>query len=148
MIAICSTPARIGSCLLRMGRAAPFDGDLDDYRDLVLAQRSLNDKKVDDRKDGVQDTPVRRADLRRAAAHRRVALAPLRRRVAAAEARSRACRLRSNVLMPCWRKRSCLQASQARLWRWPKCALRMWRVLASAEEDWLTASAALKQETT
>ena len=134
--------------LVADGKAAPFDGDLDDYRDFVLAQRSLNDKKVDDRKDGVQDTPVRRADLRRAAAHRRVALAPLRRRVAAAEAEIT--RLQAQI------KRIDAMLAQAELFAsepgkavaLAKMRAENVRVLASAEEDWLTASAALEQETT
>jgi ATP-binding cassette subfamily F protein 3 len=70
--------------LVADGRVAPFDGDLDDYRRLILSERGANGRNTDRRESG----PLRagRADIRRAAAEKRVELAPLRRRIADAEA--------------------------------------------------------------
>jgi ATP-binding cassette subfamily F protein 3 len=70
--------------LVTDGRVAPFDGDLDDYRRLILSERGANGRNTDRRGSG----PPRagRADIRRAAAEKRVELAPLRRRIADAEA--------------------------------------------------------------
>ena len=64
--------------LVANGQVVPFDGDLDDYQQLVLTQRGANGTNAESRG---QRGPSRlgRADLRRAAAEKRVALAPLRR---------------------------------------------------------------------
>jgi ATP-binding cassette, subfamily F, member 3 len=55
----------------------PFDGDLDDYRRLVLG----GDPKAASERNGFTEARVSRADLRRSAAERRSELAPLRRRI-------------------------------------------------------------------
>ncbi len=70
--------------LVAEGQAIPFDGDLEDYRRRVLSERGDGV----DRADGARKETARvgRADLRRAAAEKRIELAPLRRRVAQAEA--------------------------------------------------------------
>ena len=71
--------------LVADGEAAPFDGDLDDYRKLVLAERGASRKSAD--RGTASDRPrAGRADIRRAAAEKRIELAPLRRRIAEAEA--------------------------------------------------------------
>ena len=66
--------------LVSGGQVTPFDGDLDDYRALVLGERRTQ-------KDGRVRRPLRpRRHQRRAAAQLRNELAPLRRRIADAEA--------------------------------------------------------------
>jgi ATP-binding cassette subfamily F protein 3 len=65
------------------GTVKPFDGDMDDYRKLVLSGEL--DGPVQ-RSDKAQAT-ASRTDERRAAAERRVALAPLRKKLEALEAR-------------------------------------------------------------
>jgi ATP-binding cassette subfamily F protein 3 len=62
--------------------AAPFDGDLDDYRALVLGRTRADDGE----RAGKPDAPRPRSDARRAAAERRAELAPLKRRITAVEA--------------------------------------------------------------
>ncbi|MGB0499095.1 MAG: ABC-F family ATP-binding cassette domain-containing protein, partial [Rubricella sp.] len=65
--------------LVKDGRVAPFDGDMDDYRKLLLAERG-----------GPQATashPNERKEARRSAAERRRQVAPLREELAKAEAR-------------------------------------------------------------
>jgi ATP-binding cassette subfamily F protein 3 len=70
--------------LVAGGAVTPFDGDLDDYQRQVLSERGSgsSDAPAKDR------TPQRtsRSDQRRAAAEKRVELAPLRRRIGDAEA--------------------------------------------------------------
>jgi len=62
--------------------AAPFDGDLDDYRALVLGRTRTDDGE----RAGKPDAPRPRSEARRAAAERRAELAPLKRRITAVEA--------------------------------------------------------------
>jgi ATP-binding cassette subfamily F protein 3 len=128
--------------LVADGAVAPFDGDLDDYRKLVLsarggnksAQRVLNDS-------GAQRVDTR-ADIRRAAAEKRVALAPLRRRITAAE--TAVARHTAEIA------RIDRELAAAGLFaRDPARAAALAKVrsdhgaaLAAAEEDWLAASAA------
>ena len=68
--------------LVQNGGVAPFEGDLDDYRRLVLATAN------DEGQDGASKSDERRsrAETRRAAAERRAELAPLKRRITALEA--------------------------------------------------------------
>ena len=70
--------------LVSGGTVKPFDGDMDDYRQLVLSGGLDPDQRRDHRQQAASSS---RTDERRAAAERRVALAPLRRRLDAAEAR-------------------------------------------------------------
>ncbi len=67
--------------LVADGTVAPFDGDLDDYRALVLART----RDVDGDRTQLEARPSR-SEARRAAAERRAELAPLKRRIAALEA--------------------------------------------------------------
>jgi ATP-binding cassette, subfamily F, member 3 len=69
--------------LVSGGTVKPFDGDMDDYKRLVLAGEL--DPAPD--RGGKSQATVSRTDERRAAAERRVALAPLRRKLDALEAR-------------------------------------------------------------
>jgi ATP-binding cassette subfamily F protein 3 len=63
--------------LVANGEVNPFDGDLDDYRRLVLG----GDPKGATERNGFTEARVSRADQRRAAAEKRGELAPLRRRI-------------------------------------------------------------------
>src|SRR5262249_30419975 len=67
--------------LVADGTVAPFDGDLDDYRTLVLART----RDADGERTRPEARPSR-SEARRAAAERRAELAPLKRRIAALEA--------------------------------------------------------------
>lgn len=70
--------------LVADGVVAPFDGDLDDYRRLVLNVRG-DDTGEPGRATESGPPRASRADLRRAAAEKRIELTPLRRRLADAE---------------------------------------------------------------
>src|SRR5262249_28095813 len=63
--------------LVSDGTVAPYDGDLDDYRRVVLGREA--------RTNGERDARVSRTDLRRAAAEKREELKPLKRRINVAE---------------------------------------------------------------
>jgi ATP-binding cassette subfamily F protein 3 len=64
------------------GSVKPFDGDMDDYRRLVLSGALEQAVQT-----GSPDDKTSRSDDRRAAAERRLALAPLKKRLDAIEAR-------------------------------------------------------------
>jgi ATP-binding cassette subfamily F protein 3 len=66
--------------LVAGGTVAPFDGDLDDYRALVLSRA-----RDETERDGKPVDRPSRSEARRAAAERRAELAPLKRRIAALE---------------------------------------------------------------
>jgi ATP-binding cassette subfamily F protein 3 len=69
--------------LVGNGAVTPFDGDLDDYRRFVLSDRGDD---TGARKQSSEMAPrASRAELRRAAAEKRIELTPLRRRLADAE---------------------------------------------------------------
>jgi ATP-binding cassette subfamily F protein 3 len=138
--------------LVADGQALPFDGDLDDYRRLVLAERvdksterALGDTESAEHVLGDNRAPrAGRAHLRRAAAEKRIELAPLRRRIAAAEAA--VTRLTAEIA------RIDATLAEAGLFaRDPEKAAALAKAradhvtaLAAAEEDWLVASAELE----
>jgi ATP-binding cassette subfamily F protein 3 len=69
--------------LVSGGTVKPFEGDMDDYRQLVLSGGLDSSTQRDDR----PQAAASRTDERRAAAERRVALAPLRKKLEATEGR-------------------------------------------------------------
>jgi ATP-binding cassette subfamily F protein 3 len=141
-----------GAAIVADGQALPFDGDLDDYRRLVLAERvdkstdrALGDNESAEHVLGDNRAPrAGRAHLRRAAAEKRIELAPLRRRIAAAEAA--VTRLTAEIA------RIDATLAEAGLFaRDPEKAATLAKAradhvnaLATAEEDWLAASAELE----
>jgi ATP-binding cassette subfamily F protein 3 len=135
----------IAACAERLvlvadGRAVPYDGDLDDYRSRVLAERGAPGTSTERRKEAAPSR-VGRAHLRRAAAEKRAALAPLRQRIAAAEAAM--ARLNAEI-----GRIDALLAGSGLFGRDPAKAAELAKAraehastLAKAEEDWLEASA-------
>ena len=80
VILISHDPHLIETCVDRLwlvagGRVTPYDGDLDDYRRLLLSERKTQGKKSNN--DGASGSS--RADNRRASAGRRSQLTPLKR---------------------------------------------------------------------
>jgi ATP-binding cassette subfamily F protein 3 len=120
------------------GGVAPFDGDLDDYRRLVLGDRGPNQKP-----DAPKDAASRggRAEVRRAAAQMRIELAPLRKRITHAEAAVKRlteeiARIDAALAQPGLFARDPAKAATLAKARADAAA-----ALARAEDDWLTASA-------
>jgi ATP-binding cassette, subfamily F, member 3 len=126
--------------LVADGQATPFDGDLDDYRSLVLAERNGTGVSAESRKAGSAPRSGR-ADLRRAAAEKRAELAPVRQRIAEAEAAI--VRLNAEI-----GRIDAILAGSGLFARDPAKAAALAKTradhasaLAQAEEDWLEASA-------
>jgi ATP-binding cassette subfamily F protein 3 len=121
----------------------PFDGDLDDYRRLVLATRSRDagDQRV--RAVEAQGRPSR-LDVRRAAAEKRTELAPLRQRIKRAETAverwtQELRRLDAALAAPD------LYANPAKASELAKGRADAARALHIAEADWLAASTDYEQ---
>jgi ATP-binding cassette subfamily F protein 3 len=147
MLLVSHDPALLERCVDRFwlvadGTCRPFDGDLEDYRQLVLAQRrgAAEDKAG-------EGAPVDRRAQRQAAAAARAAAAPLRKAVQEAErevetlTRQRAA-IEGELADPALYQRDAEKATglQIRL-------AEVKRALVAAEERWLQAAAELEQAT-
>jgi ATP-binding cassette subfamily F protein 3 len=121
--------------LVADGTVTPFDGDIEEYQRLTLAERGGNARETD----GPRGPS--RAEQRRAAAERRVELAPLRARIKTAEAAisrtgAELARLDAALAAPNAFHDSGRAAALA------KARAEAARTLAQAEDEWLTASTA------
>jgi ATP-binding cassette, subfamily F, member 3 len=126
--------------LLADSGVAPFDGDLDDYRRLVLAERS-GGKSTPDAK-GAQRVPTnRRTDIRRAAVEKRSVLAPLRRRIAGAEAAVARITAEIARIDAALAESGLFARDPAKAAALAKVRANSVNALAAAEEEWLQASA-------
>ncbi len=69
--------------LVDKGTVTPFDGDMEDYRRLVLGRSDgrSDDEDREERKPRAEEPPVSQKDARREAAQKREALAPLRKKI-------------------------------------------------------------------
>jgi ATP-binding cassette subfamily F protein 3 len=121
--------------LVANGTVAPFDGDLDDYRSLVLGKardESERDAKPTDRPS--------RGEARRAAAERRAELAPLRRRIAALEAEMGKLGKRIGEIDQAMADPKLYERDPARVATLAKERADAAAALAAAEEQWLALS--------
>jgi ATP-binding cassette subfamily F protein 3 len=125
--------------LVASGRVTPFDGDLDDYRRIVLTHRGEGPTAAS--KSRTQ--PVR-SDVRRAAAKKRAQMAPLRQRVAKAEATiaqlTRQLRETDTTLA----EGDLFTRNPARAADLLKTRAQIVGAIAAAEDEWLAASSALE----
>jgi ATP-binding cassette subfamily F protein 3 len=124
--------------LVAGGAVAPFDGDLDDYRRVVLT----------DRRDGKdRDRPTKstsRGDARRAAAQLRTELAPLRRHIADAEARIAQLNGEISAIDTALADATLFVRDPSEAARLAKARANAAAALARAENDWLVASEAVE----
>ena len=132
--------------LVADGTVRPFDGDLDDYRRFVLGDRGIDGKTAE--RTSAPNTGSSRADLRRAAAQMRIELAPLRRRIADAEAAvqrltAEIARIDTTLAEPGLFNRDPGKAAEL-----AKARAEAVRALGRAEDQWLEASAALEAAST
>ena len=122
--------------LVAGGRVTPYDGDLDDYRRLVLSGE----------KAGVAKPPpqIDRGDVRRAAAEKRAETAPLRKRVQEAELKIAQLTRQLGKLDATLGDGSLYASDPARAAELSKTRANVVAAIAQAEEEWLAASSALE----
>jgi ATP-binding cassette subfamily F protein 3 len=126
--------------LVADGTAKPFDGDVDDYRKLLL-ETSVRDDKSAKRETalGAESAMDRRAE-RRSAAKRRSELAPL--RIASKEAERRIAKVQAELDQ--LDRALADPAEAARIPALMKQRGQVERALATAEADWIAAAEALE----
>jgi ATP-binding cassette subfamily F protein 3 len=127
--------------LVAGGTVKPFDGDMEDYRRLVLSGE-LDAGRREDTRSRVEKTS--RSDDRRAAAERRVALAPLRKRLEALEGRIEKltaviAKVDAALADGAYQKDAAKASELARM------RAEAAEALAAAEEEWLSVGAKLEE---
>jgi ATP-binding cassette subfamily F protein 3 len=123
------------------GTVKPFDGDMDDYRQLVLS----GELEPQRRADRPQAAPASRVDERRAAADRRVALAPLRKKLEALEARMAKLTDAIGKVDAALADGSAFQKDPAKASELAKMRAEAAQTLASVEEEWLSVSSEIEE---
>jgi ATP-binding cassette subfamily F protein 3 len=126
--------------LVAGGTVKPFDGDMDDYRRLVLSGEL---EAAPRQRARTRDERASRTDDRRAAAERRVALAPLRKRLEALEGRIEKltgviAKVDAALAEGAFQKDAAKAAELARM------RAEAAEALAAAEEEWLTVGSELE----
>ncbi len=121
--------------LVAGGRVAPFEGDLDDYRKIVLSGEKPNETKP---------PQIDRAEARRAAAEKRAETAPLRKRIADAELKIAQLNRQLGKLDATLSDGALFTTDPARAAELSKTRANVVAAIAQAEEDWLAASSALE----
>ncbi|HEV3371303.1 MAG TPA: ATP-binding cassette domain-containing protein, partial [Xanthobacteraceae bacterium] len=132
--------------LVAEGRVTPFEGDLDEYSNIVLAERGGgkgSDKSADQGRKGT-DAPRGRVEVRRAAAEKRIELAPLRRRITDAEAEVKRLGREIAVIDTALAEPGLFARDPAHAAGLAKARADAASALARAEDDWLEASAAFE----
>jgi ATP-binding cassette subfamily F protein 3 len=122
------------------GTVKPFDGDMDDYRQLVLS----GDLEPDRREDKAQGTTASRTDERRAAAERRVALAPLRKKLDALESRMAKLTDVIGKVDAALADGTAFQKDAAKAMELSRMRAEAAETLASVEEEWLAVSSEIE----
>jgi ATP-binding cassette subfamily F protein 3 len=122
--------------LVAGGRVVPFDGDLDDYRKLVLSGDKPSETKP--------PPQIDRAEVRRAAAEKRAETAPLRKRVNDAEVKIAQLTRQLGKLDTTLGDGTLFASDPARAAELSKTRANVVAAIAQAEEDWLVASSALE----
>jgi ATP-binding cassette, subfamily F, member 3 len=125
--------------LVADGGVVPFDGDLDDYRRMVLKERGGAEETKG--RNAAETTPREgRTNQRRAAAQKRAELAPLRRRIAGLEADLTRLGARIAEIDAALADPKLYHGDAARLTALAKERAETADALAATEVEWLTAS--------
>jgi len=131
--------------LVADSQVVPFDGDLDDYRELVLADRGSPNPAARDAKAAARKpAEATRLEIRRAAAEKRVELAPLRRRITEAEKAVKRWGEEIAGIDAALADPGLFARDPARAAALAKGRAEAVSALARAEDDWLEASAAFE----
>jgi ATP-binding cassette subfamily F protein 3 len=123
--------------LVGSGTVKPFDGDMDDYRRLVLSGELNGTPRRTER---AQEPASSRVDERRAAAERRVSLAPLRKRLEALEARMSKLSEVIAKVDAALADGTAFQKDPAKATELSRMRAEAAETLAGVEEEWLTLS--------
>ncbi len=126
--------------LVRNGTVKPFDGDMDDYRRLVLAGPEAETAKAQEPTGGAK------AVERRSNAERRAALAPLRRKLEAVEARMAKLSAAIAKIDTALADGTAFRTDAAKAGELARMRAEAAAALGSAEEEWLEVSGELEAE--
>ena len=123
--------------LVNEGTVKPFEGDMEEYRDLIIAAG----RKKDDKPQGASDEPANRAEQRKANAERRASLAPLKKKIneiesVTAKLEKLIQQLDAELADPALYEKAPAKAAEKARQRGEAAAK-----LANAEEQWLELSA-------
>jgi ATP-binding cassette subfamily F protein 3 len=124
--------------LVAGGAVTPFEGDLDDYQRQVLGERGGGENGEAAPKE--RAPRASRTELRRAAAEKRVELAPLRRRITEAEAAVKQLTGEIARIDAALAEAGLFARDPAKAGALAKARSDAVEALARAEEDWLVAS--------
>ena len=133
--------------LVEGGAVAAFDGDIDDYGERVLSERGGKEAPGERKGPSARtsaEAPRGRVEIRRAAAEKRIELAPLRRRIADAEAAVKRHTEAIGKIDAALAEPGLFARDPARAARLAKERADAAGGLARAEDDWLEASAAFE----
>ncbi|MFD0938336.1 ABC-F family ATP-binding cassette domain-containing protein, partial [Methylobacterium trifolii] len=120
--------------LVADGTVKAFDGDMDDYRRLVLAGPERDDERASEGAGGQQ------AEARRSAVERRAALAPLRKKLEGLEARMEKLTMAIAKIDAALADGSAFQQNAAKAGEIAKMRSDAVTALGAAEEEWLALS--------
>ncbi len=123
------------------GSVKPFDGDMDDYRQLVLSGE-LDPQK---RSDKPQAPGASKVDERRAAAERRTALAPLRKKLEALETRMAKLTDVIGKIDTALADGTAFQKDPAKATELSKMRAEAASTLGTLEEEWLSLSSEIEE---
>jgi ATP-binding cassette subfamily F protein 3 len=126
--------------LVSDGQVAPFDGDLNEYQRIVLSDASRSEAAAMDNQ--ARESNTSRAEIRRAAAEKRVELAPMRKRINVAETAMAMLNQEIAKIDAALADPGLFGRDPARATQLAKSRADAVRGLANAEEEWLEASAA------
>jgi ATP-binding cassette subfamily F protein 3 len=129
--------------LVGNGTVKPFDGDMDDYRQLVLSGELEPTTRRDALRGHAQAAPSK-AEERRAAADRRVALAPLRKRLESIEARMGKLAEAISKVDAALADGTAFQKDQAKATELARKRSEAAEALAVVEEEWLAVSSEIE----
>jgi ATP-binding cassette subfamily F protein 3 len=119
----------------------PFEGDMDEYRQLVLSGEFDGAPRSTEKPQGAAQS---RVGERRAAAERRVALAPLRKRLEAVEARMAKLSDVIGKVDAALVDGSAFQKDPAKASELARMRAEAAEALAAAEEEWLNVSSEIE----
>ena len=131
--------------LVANGRVTPFDGDMDDYRKLILGQAREAREEAAENDPKLDMTAEERREARRNAAAHRKNLAPLRKRAQAAEQQLQRLNAEHQRIAAALTKPSIYDGPKEKLAELLRVQGELEKKIAETESAWLEAEAALEE---